>query len=138
MNEVVLDHIAIAVGSLEFSQKVFEDIGFHFNPKREIVSAQKVETAFAPVDQHAHIELLKPTESAGAIYDFIQKKGPGIHHLCFKVTDVKSKCLELKKKGYQFIYPEPVEGAGHCLVNFIHPKTTGGVLIELSQPNGKN
>jgi methylmalonyl-CoA epimerase len=131
--DVVLDHIAIAVNELTSSQKVFEDIGFSFADEREVVESQKVTTAFAQVDDHAHIELLEPTEDAGAIYDYLQKKGQGIHHLCFRVKDVVQKCNELQEKGYRLIYPEPVDGAGNCLVNFIHPKSGGGVLIELSQ-----
>jgi methylmalonyl-CoA/ethylmalonyl-CoA epimerase len=128
-----LDHIAIAVKSIDPAVKIYEDMGLKFSPQREIVEEQKVITAFASIDQNAHIELLEPTSEESAIAKFIASKGEGIHHLCFRVKDVKAKTKELSEKGYRFIYPEPRIGAGGCLVNFIHPKTTGGVLIEISE-----
>ena len=128
-----LDHIAIAVENLEQAVAVYENIGIEFSKEREIVESQKVKTAFGHVDQRAHIELLESTDPDGPIGKYIAKKGPGIHHLCFRVTDVASKQAELEESGMSFIYPSAVEGAGNCLVNFIHPKSTGGVLIEISQ-----
>ncbi len=133
LKDSVLDHIAVAVNNLDQAQKVYEDLGFSFSPEREIVESQKVITAFCPIDQNGHIELLAPSEEDGPIYQFLQKKGPGIHHLCFRVKDVEKKSLELKEKGYTLINERPVAGANNCLVNFIHPKSTGGVLIEISQ-----
>lgn len=131
--DCVLDHIAIAVKNIQTSKKIYEDMGLTFAPEMEEVKEQKVITAFAHVDTNAHIELLEPTSEESTIHKFIESKGEGIHHLCFKVPDVKAKTAELISKGYRFIYPEPRLGAGGCLVNFMHPKSTGGVLIELSQ-----
>ena len=131
--DCILDHIAIAVKSISTSQKIYEDMGLTFDEKIEEVKEQKVLTSFAQIDQNAHIELLEPTSQESAIHKFIETKGEGIHHLCFKVKDVKAKTNELTSKGYKFIYSEPKLGAGGCLVNFIHPKSTGGVLIEISQ-----
>jgi methylmalonyl-CoA epimerase len=131
--DCILDHIAIAVKSISISKKIYEDMGLSFSGDVEEVKDQKVLTAFAQIDQNAHIELLEPTSEESTIHKFIQSKGEGIHHLCFKVTDVKMKTEELSQKGYKFIYPDPRFGAGGCLVNFIHPKSTGGVLIEISQ-----
>jgi methylmalonyl-CoA/ethylmalonyl-CoA epimerase len=131
--DCILDHIAIAVKSISTSQKIYEDMGLTFDEKIEEVKEQKVLTSFAQIDQNAHIELLEPTSQESAIHKFIETKGEGIHHLCFKVKDVKDKTNELTSKGYKFIYSEPRLGAGGCLVNFIHPKSTGGVLIEISQ-----
>lgn len=131
--DCILDHIAIAVKSISVSKKIYEDLGLSFGDKVEEVKEQKVLTAFAQIDQNAHIELLEPTSDESTIHKFIETKGEGIHHLCFKVPDVKQKTSELSQKGYKFIYPQPRLGAGGCLVNFIHPKSTGGVLIELSQ-----
>lgn len=137
LKDCILDHIAIAVKSISTSKKVYEDMGLVFAPEIEEVKEQKVLTAFAHVDTNAHIELLEPTSSESTIHKFIESKGEGIHHLCFKVPDVRAKTQELTTKGYKFIYPEPKIGAGGCLVNFMHPKSTGGVLIELSQrPEG--
>ncbi len=133
LKEAVLDHIAIAVKSIDATQKVYQDIGFEFWPKREVVASQKVKTAFANIDQHAHIELLEPTEESGAVYDFIQKKGEGIHHIAFLVQDIYKKQEELKAKGYKLLFESPQPGANNKLINFIHPKSAGGVLIEISQ-----
>lgn len=134
LGDCVLDHIAIAVLDLEQSVQTYTALGLTFSADREVVASQKVKTAFAPIDQNGHIELLCPTESDSSIQKFIDKKGPGIHHICFRVSDVKAKQGELEQKGFTFIYPEPTVGAGNCLVNFIHPKSTGGVLIEISTP----
>ncbi len=131
LNDCLLDHIAIAVSSLE-RIRVWEDLGLRFSPEREVVSDQGVTTAFAPIDAHAHLELLEPTGPETPIGKFIAKNGEGLHHLCFKVPDVHAKQKELESKGYRFIYPQARTGAGGCLVNFIHPKSTGGVLIEIS------
>lgn len=134
LKDSVLDHIAIACRDLDETEKIYRDLGFVFAEKREVVEDQGVETAFAKVDQHAQIELLCPYGDSGPIHQFLEKKGPGIHHLCFRVNDVVKKAEELKSKGYRLLYEEPKVGAHHCLVNFIHPKSTGGVLIEISQP----
>ncbi len=136
LKDCVLDHIAIAVKSIAATRKVYEDLGLHFSPDIEEVADQKVLTAFAHVDVNAHIELLEPTSVESTIHKFIESRGEGIHHICFKVPDVKAKTQELVLRGYRFIYPEPRLGAGGCLVNFMHPKSTGGVLIELSQRPG--
>ena len=132
-DDFVLDHIAIAVKSIAITQKIYEDMGLTFSKLIEEVKEQKVLTSFAQIDQNAHIELLQPTSDESTIHKFIESKGEGVHHLCFKVPDVKAKTFELTQKGYKFIYSEPRLGAGGCLVNFIHPKSTGGVLIEISQ-----
>ncbi|MFY7993681.1 MAG: methylmalonyl-CoA epimerase [Bacteriovoracaceae bacterium] len=133
LKDCVLDHVAIAVRSIASARKVYEDMGLVFGDHLEEVKDQKVMTAFAQIDQHGHIELLEPTSEESTIHKYIESKGEGIHHLCFRVPDVAAKQTELTNKGYRFIYPEPKIGAGGCLVNFIHPKSAGGVLIELSQ-----
>lgn len=130
-----LDHVAIAVSDLDRAQKVWEDLGLTFSGKREEVPSQQVITAFANVDEHAHIELVCPINGAGPIQKYIEKNGEGIHHMSFKVTDVTAKTEELKKMGYKMIYETPVVGANNMLVNFIHPKSTGGVLIEIASTN---
>ena len=134
LKDCVLDHIAIAVNNIEDSVKIYEDLGLKFSSEREVVKEQAVTTAFAHVDQNAHIELLEPYGESGPIHKYLEKKGPGIHHICFKVTDVEKTCVDLKSKGYILLNENPVKGANNCLVNFIHPKSTGGVLIEVSQP----
>ena len=137
LKDCVLDHIAIAVKSINEGKKVYEDLGLTFNEEREVVKEQGVTTAFASIDQNAHIELLEPFGEAGPIHKYIEKKGQGIHHICFKVKDVVKKSKELADKGYILLNEAPVKGAGGCLVNFLHPKSTGGVLIEISQKMGE-
>ena len=132
-DDLYLDHIAIAVRDLDSRIKVYEDIGFKFSTERETVISQQVVTAFAHVDKHAHIELLMPLDSQGPIQKFLDKNGEGIHHLCFQVANILAKEKDLREKGYTLIYDKPQQGANNCLVNFIHPKSTGGVLIEISQ-----
>lgn len=133
LDDCFLDHVAIAVEDLEKSISIFTDLGLNFAPEREIVEDQKVKTAFAHIDTNAHIELLEATSEESSIHKFIQKNGPGIHHLCFRVPNVLIRQEDLSKKGFRFIYEKPVVGAGNCLVNFIHPKSTGGILIEISE-----
>lgn len=129
-----LDHVAIAVSNLDRAQKIWEDIGIKFSPEREDVPSQQVTTAFAHIDEHAHMELVCPINGEGPIQKFIDKNGEGIHHMSFKVPDVTLKTKELVEMGYKMIYEAPVTGANNCLVNFIHPKSTGGVLVEISSP----
>jgi methylmalonyl-CoA epimerase len=131
--DCLLDHVAVVVKDLDVGIERWENIGLKFSDEREVVETQGVTVAFAPMDTNAKIELLCPYGEDGPIHKFIEKKGEGIHHLCFKVPDVLAKCNELKEKGFILINDEPVLGAGGCLVNFIHPKSTGGVLVELSQ-----
>lgn len=133
LEDCYLDHVAVAVKDLEQSIEMYTKLGLSFNHKREIVEEQKVKTAFANIDTNAHIELLEATNEESAIHKYIEKNGPGIHHLCFRVKDVLAKQTELVEEGFRMIYPRPVNGAGGCLVNFIHPKSTGGVLIEISE-----
>lgn len=128
-----LDHIAIAVNNIEESVALYSALGLNFSDEREVVESQKVKTAFCPIDSLGKIELLEPTSEDSSIAKFIKKNGAGIHHLCFNVLDIKQKQIELEAKGFKFIYDVPFVGAHNCLVNFIHPKSMNGVLIELSQ-----
>ena len=133
LEDCYLDHVAIAVSDLESSVEKFESLGLKFSSEREVVESQKVKTAFAHIDKNAHIELLQSTSEDGPIGKFIAKSGEGIHHLCFRVKDVVSKQKELEDKGIRFTSEKPFEGANKCLVNFIHPKSMNGVLVELSE-----
>ena len=133
LDNCYLDHVAIAVKSIKNAKKIYEDLGLVFSPDLEVVEEQKVTTAFAQIDERAHIELLEPTSEESTIHKFIEQRGEGIHHLAFRVKDVMKLTEELTGKGYKFIYPQPRKGAGGCLINFIHPKSTGGVLIEISE-----
>ncbi|MGI4993162.1 methylmalonyl-CoA epimerase [Halobacteriovorax sp. GFR7] len=127
-----LDHIAIAVENLDNAEKIYRDLGLEFN-HREVVEDQQVTTSFAHIDENAHVELLEPIDGQGPIAKYLEKKGPGIHHMCYRVPDVAKKSQELRDLGYNLLYETPRQGANNCLVNFIHPKSTGGVLIEIAQ-----
>jgi methylmalonyl-CoA/ethylmalonyl-CoA epimerase len=130
--EYELDHIAIAVNSLQEGAKFYQTIGFG-QMTTEDVPSQKVLTGFLKLANAANIELLEPTSPDSTIRKFLDKRGPGIHHICLRVKGIDSLVENLKAKGIQMIDDEPKLGAHGCRVAFIHPKSTGGVLIELSE-----
>ncbi len=128
-----LDHIAIAVPDLDASIKRFmEDFGLKFEGKEDVASA-KTSTAFFPLPPTS-IELVHPLNGEGPIAGYLEKKGGGIHHLCFRSDDINADVAMLKDKGYQFLSDAPSKGAHNSMVIFIHPKSCDGVLIELNQP----
>lgn len=128
-----LNHIAVATSSIEDSVKFYRSLGLDFSSKREIIESQKVRTAFASIDEYAHLELLESTDPEGPIGKFILKKGVGLHHLCFEVKDLSQKVEELKALNIQFLSEKPFIGANNYKVIFIHPKSAGGVLVELCE-----
>jgi methylmalonyl-CoA/ethylmalonyl-CoA epimerase len=128
-----LDHIGVAVESLAKGKGFWEALGL--GPMdTERVESEKVTVGFFELGNDARIELLEPTDPESTIAKYLAKRGPGIHHICLKVSDIKLAIQGLKAKGVQLINEEPRKGAHDCLVAFIHPKSTGGLLIELSQP----
>ncbi|WP_019530013.1 methylmalonyl-CoA epimerase [Dasania marina] len=132
-----LDHIAIAVPDLEKSIKRFmDDFGLPFEG-REDIAAAKTSTAFFPLPATS-IELVHPLNGEGPIASFLEKKGAGLHHLCFRSDDIEADVARLKAKGYQFLAEAPSLGAHNCKVIFIHPKSCDGVLIELNQPGDEH
>ena len=126
-----IDHIGIAVRDLSESKVFYEALGLTCGGE-EVVDEQKVRVAFFAAGD-SRIELLEPTDPLGPIGKFLEKKGPGLHHLCVQVEDIRTALNDLKEGGYTLIDQEPRVGAGGCLVAFVHPKSTGGVLLELSQ-----
>lgn len=130
-----LDHIGVAVESLDKGKNFYEALGL--GPMDvENVPSEKVKVGFFALGNDANIELLEPTSSDSPVAKFLEKRGPGIHHICLKVSDIRTVLQTLKSKGVQLINDEPRVGAHNCLVAFIHPKSTGGILIELSEPQG--
>lgn len=128
----VIDHIGIAVPSIAEALKFYQE-GLQLAVTHvEEVASQKVKTAFLPLGD-TNIELLEPTAEDGAIAKALASRGPGIHHLCFAVKDINAALAHLKEKGVRLIDETPRQGAHNKLVAFIHPKSTGGVLIELCQ-----
>ncbi len=130
MNKI--EHIGIAVKELSISIPVFEKLLDSQCYKTEFVETEKVNTAFFKTGD-TKIELLEGIDSDGVIAKFIQKKGEGMHHIAFEVDDILTEIKRLKQAGFEFINEEPKPGADNKLVCFLHPKKTGGVLIELCQ-----
>ncbi|GAA5222147.1 methylmalonyl-CoA epimerase [Membranihabitans marinus] len=129
-----LEHIGIAVKDLEESEKLFASL---FNSpvyKREYVDTEKVETAFIQIE-NTKIELLSATE--GPIAKFIDRKGPGIHHLAFQVDHLESEIKRLQAQGFEFVSETIKEGADNKRVVFLHPRSSGKVLIELVEDMGQ-
>ncbi len=127
-----IEHIGIAVNKIDTNAPFWEQVLGIRSMGREKVSAEGVETGIYDTGS-GKIELLESVRPDSAIQKFLDKKGEGIHHICLKVDDVYSAIAELKKKGIPVIYPTPKKGAEGFLVTFIHPKDTGGVLVELAQ-----
>lgn len=132
MNERALDHVGIAVQSLDESLPTFESITGGKGYGREAVESQGVEIVFVGSGA-GKLELLAPTRPDSPVGKFLAKRGPGTHHLCYRVPDVAAALEEFRRAGYELIDREPrVGGHGHR-VAFLHPRSTGGVLIELLQ-----
>ncbi len=126
-----IEHIGIAVKSLEETSRFYSSLGLICSGEEE-VSEQKVRAAFFPIGE-ARIELLESTEADGPIARFIEKKGPGLHHICVEVPDLEAALSTLQGQGFQLIDKTPKIGAGGRKVAFVHPKSSGGVLIELTE-----
>ncbi len=132
MNPTVIDHIGIAVKSIEGALKFWEaTLGIKCTGIEE-VAEQKVKTAFLPV-KDTEVELLEPTAEDSPVAKFIEKKGEGIHHLAIRVSDLQKALDELKAQGVRLIDEKPRKGAGGAMIAFIHPAASGGILLELSQ-----
>lgn len=127
-----LDHIAIAVPSIEQAVvKLVNDLGLTCS-HQEVVSEQKTAVAFFPMEK-THIELISPTAPDSPIQKFIEKRGGGLHHLCFETDDLANDILKLKACGYRFINESPQVGAHNHQISWIHPQSLYGVLVELVQ-----
>lgn len=126
-----LDHIGIAVKSIDAATKIYEDLGLHVEHV-ETVDTQKVRTAFLSVGD-SNLELLEPTSADSTIAKYIEKRGEGIHHICLRVDDIEAHLARLRQRGYRLINEAPVPGAHGCRVAFLHPAAGNGVLIELSE-----
>lgn len=127
-----IDHIGIAVKSIDEALKFWEDtLGIKCHGTEE-VAEQKVKTAFLPVDD-TEFELLEGTSEDSPITKFIEKKGEGLQHIAIRVDNIEEALNELKEKGVRLIDETPRYGAGGAKIAFIHPKASGGVLLELCQ-----
>lgn len=132
MNILKIDHLGIAVKSIENGKRFWSDVlGMAFAGS-ETVEAQKVTTAFFPVGE-SEVELLESTAPDGPVAKYIDKKGEGIQHVAFRVENIEEALEELKSKGIRLIDETPRKGAGGAKIAFLHPKATSGVLVELCQ-----
>lgn len=132
MKTVGVDHIGIAVKSIDEALKFWEETLGIKCTGREEVAEQRVVTAFLPLGG-TEIELLEPTSPESPISKFIESRGEGIHHLALKVEDIEAALKELKDKGIRLIDEKPRCGAGGAKIAFVHPKAAGGVLLEISE-----
>lgn len=130
MNKV--EHIGIAVKSLNEASVIYEKLLGTASYKTESVASENVKTTFFQVGENK-IELLEATSEDSPIQKFIEKRGEGIHHIAFDVKDIYAEMERLKKEGFVLLNDQPKQGADNKLVCFVHPKNTNGVLIELCQ-----
>jgi methylmalonyl-CoA/ethylmalonyl-CoA epimerase len=130
--KAVLDHIGIAVKDLEAAIAFYRDaLGLEIEPPEEIAS-QQVRAHFARVGE-ARLELLEATAPESPIARSIDRRGPGLHHITLRVPDLRAVLARLRRRGVRMIDEEPRPGAEGSLIAFVHPSSTGGVLIELKQ-----
>ena len=133
-NVIKINHVAIAVNDLDSSLFFWRDVLGLTLDHVEQVPSQKANVAFFPVGD-SEIELVQPTDPESGVGKFLESRGPGIHHLCFEVDDIDASLAVMQEKGVQLINKEPLELPGRKLA-FVHPKSTGGVLVELYQLTG--
>lgn len=132
-----INHLGIATNGIAEALKFWEDALGLKNVHTETVEDQKVNVAMLPIGE-SRIELLEPTSDDSPISKFLEKRGSGLHHIAVEVEDIVSSLNRLKEKGFHLIDEEPRIGAEGCLVAFVHPKSSGGVLLELVQTPDKS
>jgi methylmalonyl-CoA epimerase len=124
-----IDHIGIAVKSLAAARAIYEKLGLSVSPE-ETVQQEQVRVVMVPVGE-SRLELLEATSDASTIAKFISKRGEGLHHVCLRVPDLPAAVERLKKDGVRLVSEEIKTGAGGHRYVFLHPSSTGGVLLEL-------
>jgi methylmalonyl-CoA/ethylmalonyl-CoA epimerase len=132
MQILKIDHLGVAVNSIEEGKNFWSEVlGLEFEGA-ETVAEQKVNTAFFPVGE-SEVELLESTAPDGPVAKFIEKRGQGFQHIAFRVANIDEALEELKAKNIQLIDQRPRVGAGGARIAFLHPKATGGILVELCE-----
>jgi methylmalonyl-CoA/ethylmalonyl-CoA epimerase len=129
-----VDHLAIVVDDLDQALGFWRDALDLPLAGTETLPEQQAEVAFLPVGD-SQIELVRPTDDQSGVARFLAKRGLGMHHVSFEVDDLAAMLLQLRARGVRLINEQPVAGAGGALVAFVHPESTGGVLVELCQPS---
>ena len=127
-----IEHLGIAVASLKQSIPLFEALLNTPCYKQEAVASEGVKTAFFQVGE-SKIELLEASKPDSPIAKFLEKNGPGFHHVAFEVADIDAELERLEKAGFQLIHQSPKDGADNKRIAFLHPKSTNGLLVELCQ-----
>lgn len=127
-----IEHIGIAVRSVDEGEKLYQRLLNRPPYKREEVPSQMVITSFFKAGE-SKIELLQPTDDRSPVHRFIEKRGEGIHHIAFEVNDIRKEMQRLKNEGFELLQDEPAVGADNKWVCFIHPRSASGVLIEICQ-----
>jgi methylmalonyl-CoA epimerase len=129
MNERTLDHVGIAVASLDEAIPLWEGLLEVSASAREVVNSQDVEVAFLESGS-ASIELLAPLRPNSPVAQFLERRGPGIHHLAFRVSDLPAALESMREEGYVLVDEEPREGSHGRRIAFLHPRSLNGVLVE--------
>lgn len=125
-------HVGVAVSSIEESRQLYESLGLAVQAIEE-VPQEGVRVAFIPVGESA-IELLEPLGDESPIARFLARRGPGLHHLCLATDSITADDARLRDLGAELLRDAPTRGAAGCWIQFVHPRSSGGVLLELSQP----
>lgn len=131
MKVKLLEHIGIAVESLKEAVATYEALGLKATSEEE-VAGEDVRVAMLPLGD-TRLELIEPTSETSAIAKFLRRRGQGIHHIALEVEDIEVACKELRAEGLRLVYEEPRVGEGGSKVNFVHPASSHGVLIELRE-----
>lgn len=126
MDHLPLDHVAIAVPSIEKAAPMYESITGERCSPLELIEARGVAVAFVGA-----VELLEPRDPDGAVARFLERNGPGLHHVAWRTPDIRAELARLAGEGFELVDDEPRPGAGGHLVAFLHPRSTGKVLVEL-------
>jgi len=129
-----LDHVAVAVKSIEEMEKLFTEL-LGVEPELEHIPDENVNTAVYNLDGIS-FELIEPVGEEGPINRFLEKRGNGLHHICFEVDNIEDAMNEYSRKGFEVIDSTPKKGTGGKQIVFLNPKTTGGILIELNSTPG--
>ncbi len=125
------DHVGVAVKSVDQMLAIYTQIG-QFDIRQTEVAGQKAKVALLKAGETS-VEFLEPTSEDSTLAKFIRERGEGLHHIAFEVDDIEKVTEDLKARGFRFIYDKPADGKFGSRVNFMHPKSTGGILVELTQ-----
>lgn len=135
---VCIDHVGYAVPDIDAAITFHTDVlGFRVLHREDNVEQGVTEVMLgtgSQLPESAQVQLLAPLNEDSTIAKFIDKKGPGIQQVCYRVSDIDAVCADLRAKGVRLLYPEPKTGTAGARINFVHPKDCGGILLEMTQP----